>query len=95
MANFEKKLSAAESAIKRINDEITEISENQERSNEWIETLKKHKNIETLNRTAAVTLIRAVKVYENMCIEVILDCDDDFHTAVENRDKSITERMVL
>ena len=95
-ANFEKKKNEAETAIQRINDEINALTQNDKQNTEWIETLRKHQNIETLNRTAAVTLIKAVKVYEKMCVEVILDCDDDFRKAVESQDdSSLLERRAL
>ncbi len=95
-ANFEKKKNEAETAIQRINDEINALTQNDKQNTEWIETLRKHRNIETLNRTAAVTLIKAVKVYEKMCVEVILDCDDDFRKVVESQDdSSLLERRAL
>lgn len=91
--NFEQKKSLAEQAIRNIEKEMETASQERDSDRSWIEEYRKNRNISSLTRSLVVNLIREVRVYEKGNLEVVLDCDDKFHSMLEQAERIQKIRM--
>jgi uncharacterized coiled-coil protein SlyX len=93
-AAYGKRLRNAEESIRVIQKEMDEAAGKAGLSNSWIDYFTKHQDIEELNRTVVVELIREIRVYDKKNIEVIFDFDDCYQALMSqlpNMGVEITE----
>ena len=81
--NFEQKKTIAEQAIRNIEKEAETAAQERDSDRSWIEEYRENRNISSLTRSLVVNLIKEVRVYEKGNLEVVLDCDDKFHSILE------------
>ena len=81
--NFEQKKTIAEQAIRNIEKEAEQAAQERDSDRSWIEEYRENRNISSLTRSLVVNLIREVRVYEKGNLEIVLDCDDKFHSMLE------------
>ena len=80
---FETRKAAAEKAVEMITAEIEKAQQGDNDNSAVIEEFKQYGNISKLTRSAAVRLIRKVKVYEGNLLELELDCEDQLYAVLE------------
>jgi hypothetical protein len=93
-AAYGKRLRNAEESIRVIQKEMEETAGKAELSNSWIDYFTKYQDIEELNRTVVVELIREIRVYDKKNIEIIFDFDDCYQALMSqlpNMGVKITE----
>lgn len=97
--NFEQKKTLAEQAIRNIEKETETAAQERDSDHSWIEEYRENRNISSLTRSLVVNLIREVRVHEKGNLEVVLDCDDKFHSMLEQaaaiRESEQAERMAV
>lgn len=77
-AEYDRRISEAETAIGSYEQEMKLILENKSSMHEWIKEFKQHRNIQSLDRNAAVVMIKRVMVYSADRIEVTYNFEDEF-----------------
>ena len=76
----EEKCKDLQSSIDKIRTEIENVLKTGLSSNDWIEQLKKYKNLISLNRVALVSLVEKVIVYEHSRVEIIFRYKDEYES---------------
>jgi site-specific DNA recombinase len=79
---YSKRCEEAEKSVVKLKEEITNILNNKGTKNLWIESFKKHKNIEILTREIVVCLIEKICIYENGRIEIKFKYQYDYNSAL-------------
>ena len=77
-AEYDRRISEAETAVGSYEREMKLILENKSSMHEWIKEFKRHQNIQSLERSAAVVMIKRVMVYSADRIEVTYNFEDEF-----------------
>lgn len=77
-AEYDRRISEAETAVGSYEREMKLILENKSSMHEWIKEFKQHRNIQSLDRNAAVVMIKRVMVYSADRIEVTYNFEDEF-----------------
>ena len=77
-AEYDRRISEAEAAVGSYEREMKLILENKSSMHEWIKEFKQHRNIRSLDRNAAVVMIKRVMVYSADRIEVTYNFEDEF-----------------
>ena len=80
------KVESINKEIKENNDYFEKLKEKNINS-EWIENIKKYKNITELNTTIIQDLIERIDVYENQQIKIKFKFQDEFNKIVEETEK--------
>ena len=75
---YTKKIELIEKEIIKYRNELNNISNNPKDEKIWINSFKKYKSINSLNRELVVSLINEIKVYNNKNIEVHFKYDDEY-----------------
>ncbi len=75
---YTKKIELIEKEITKYRNELNDISKNPKDEKIWINSFKKYKSINSLNRELVVSLINEIKVYNNKNIEVHFKYDDEY-----------------
>ncbi len=74
---YDRKLEESENALRSYRNELKLLKEDKGSRQEWIKEFKKYENLTALDRNAAATLIRQVRVYEGKRIEVIFNFEEE------------------
>ncbi|MEY8392710.1 recombinase family protein [Lachnospiraceae bacterium 45-W7] len=82
-AEYDRRIGEAETAIGSYEREMKLILENKSSMHEWIRDFKQHRNIQSLDRNAAVVMIKRVIVYSADRIEIIYNFEDEFNRCSE------------
>lgn len=77
-AEYDRRIAEAETAIGTYEKEVRLILDNKSSMHEWIKEFLKFQNIQTLERNAAVVLIKQVIVYSADRVEVVFNFEDEF-----------------
>ena len=79
---YDEKLAQAQETLVKLKSEYSELWETKS-SHEWVEQFKKHKDITTLTRSVAVTLIEQITVYQDKRIEVAFKYQGKYERILE------------
>lgn len=82
-AEYDRRIGEAETAIGSYEREMKLILENKSSMHEWIRDFKQHRNIQSLDRNAAVVMIKRVIVYSADRIEITYNFEDEFKRCSE------------
>ena len=77
-AEYDRRISEAETVIGSYEREMKLVLENKSSMHEWIKEFKQHRNIQSLDRNAAVVMIKRVIIYSADRIEVTYNFEDEF-----------------
>lgn len=77
-AEYDRRIAEAETAIGTYEKEVRLILDNKSSMHEWIKEFLRFQNIQTLERNAAVVLIKHVLVYSSERVEVVFNFEDEF-----------------
>lgn len=77
-AEYDRRISEAETALCSYEMEVKLILENKSTMHEWIKEFRKYKNIKSLDRNAAVVMIKHIIIYSADRIEVTYNFEDEF-----------------
>lgn len=82
-AEYDRRIGEAETSICSYEKELDLFLESKSSLHEWIREFKEYQNIQTLDRNAAVVMIKKVFVYSADRIEVIYNFADEFERCME------------
>lgn len=82
-AEYDRRIGEAETLIRSYEKETSLILESRSSLHEWARAFKEYRNIQTLERNAAVVMIKKVLVYSADRIEVIYNFNDEFARCME------------
>lgn len=77
-AEYDRRIAEAEDAICSYEREVKLILDNKSSMHEWINDFKKYRNIQSLERNAAIVMIKRVLIYSADRIEIIYNFQDEF-----------------
>ncbi len=80
---YDRRIGEAETAIGSYEREMKLILENKSSMHEWIKEFKQRRNIRSLDRNAAVVMIKRVIVYSADRIEITYNFEDEFKRCSE------------
>lgn len=76
-AEYDRRIGEAEQAITSYEQERKLLLENKSSLHEWIQEFKQYRNLRTLERNAAVVMIKQVMVYQADRIEILYQFEDE------------------
>ena len=76
-AEYDRRIGEAERAITSYEQERKLLLENKSSLHEWIQEFKQYRNLRTLERNAAVVMIKQVMVYQADRIEILYQFEDE------------------
>ena len=82
-AEYDRRIGEAETAIGSYERDMKLILENKSSMHEWIREFKQHQNIQSLDRNAAVVMIKRVIVHSADRLEVTYNFEDEFERCSE------------
>lgn len=82
-AEYDRRIGEAETSICSYEKELDLLLESKSSLHEWIREFKEYQNIRTLDRNAAVVMIKKVFVYSADRIEVVYNFSDEFERCME------------
>lgn len=77
-AEYDRRIAEAEAAICSYEREVKLILENKSSMHEWINDFKKYRNIRSLERNAAIVMIKRVLIHDADRIEIVYNFEDEF-----------------
>ncbi len=80
---YDRRIGEAEMLIRSYEKEASLVLESRSSLHEWARAFKEYRNIQTLERNAAVVMIKKVLVYSADRIEVIYNFNDEFARCME------------
>lgn len=80
--SYDEKMLHAKQALVKLKAEYTSLWESTG-THEWIESFRKHKDIEQLNRSVVVSLIDRIIVYEDSRVEVAFRYQHNYERALD------------
>lgn len=82
-AEYDRRIGEAEGLLRSYENEARMLLESKSSLHEWVRAFKEYRNIQTLDRNAAVVMIKKVFVYSADRIEVIYNFADEFERCME------------
>ena len=82
-AEYDRRIGEAETAIGSYEREMKLILENKSSMHQWIKEFKQHQNIQSIDRNAAVVMIKRIIVYNADRVEITYNFEDEFNRCSE------------
>ncbi|MFI3175710.1 MAG: recombinase family protein [Bacillota bacterium] len=89
---YTAKIEEKEKAIVRLKKEAGRVVDLYEETKSWVMIFKKYENIEQLSRRVLMSLVHAVKIYENHKVEVVFKYNDEYQR-IQNYFLEIAEQL--
>lgn len=82
-ALYDGKMQEAQSAEGKLTQELESVLQNRNQETRWIEKFKQYRNIDTIDRRIAVTLLDKILIYEGCRIDIRFQYQYDYERAME------------